>query len=298
MTSISDKFGKASDGVGYVEITTVKTARLAAATTLECFDLSNCNEDTPVYFMTYTKTVDPVTEEVTISNQTGWKALANVSSNTFTNLTLAPGYTDVGNSAGDFVELMPTSQWADDLVDGLLVSLDQDGTLKAGAVDNAAALASNVVTTAKIADSAVTSEKLNTTVAFSAISSQSIATGTQTTVTSFTELADTGSNFAGGKFTAPYDGIYNISGHAQFSDVGADNRVIAWLYFRTSAGVTKHIYRVEGVGRSGTHDTGVAINVTYPMDATDYVELQVFQESGQARTLQATTFSGFLVGRT
>lgn len=146
--------------------------------------------------------------------------------------------------------------------------------------------------------SSVGSEKLKTTVAFSAISSQSIATGSPTTVTSFTELADTGSNFASGKFTAPYDGVYNISGHAQFNDIGADNRVIAWLNFRTSGGTTKHIYRVEGVGRSGTHDTGVAINVTYPMNATDYVELQVFQESGGARTLQANTFSGFLVGRT
>jgi hypothetical protein len=43
---------------------------------------------------------------------------------------------------------------------GTLVSLDQDGTLKAGAVDNAAALASNVVTTAKVIDDAITDAKL------------------------------------------------------------------------------------------------------------------------------------------
>jgi H-type lectin domain. len=43
---------------------------------------------------------------------------------------------------------------------GLLVSLDQDGTLRAGAVDNAAALASNVVETAKINDDAVTAAKM------------------------------------------------------------------------------------------------------------------------------------------
>lgn len=46
------------------------------------------------------------------------------------------------------------------LVDGLLISHDQDGTLKAGAVDNAAVLASNVVTTAKILDANVTTAKL------------------------------------------------------------------------------------------------------------------------------------------
>ena len=39
---------------------------------------------------------------------------------------------------------------------GLLVSHDQDGTLKAGAVDNAAVLATDVVETAKIKDGAVT----------------------------------------------------------------------------------------------------------------------------------------------
>ena len=45
---------------------------------------------------------------------------------------------------------------------GLLVSHDQDGTLKAGAVDVAGVLASNVVETAKIKDGAVTPEKLST----------------------------------------------------------------------------------------------------------------------------------------
>lgn len=45
---------------------------------------------------------------------------------------------------------------------GLLVSHDQDGTLKAGAVDVAGVLASNVVETAKIKDGAVTAEKLST----------------------------------------------------------------------------------------------------------------------------------------
>ena len=48
------------------------------------------------------------------------------------------------------------------LIDGILVHADQDGTLKAGAVDNAAVLASDVVTTAKIDDGAVTFGKLDT----------------------------------------------------------------------------------------------------------------------------------------
>lgn len=58
---------------------------------------------------------------------------------------------------------LPVSSSAhNDLIDGLLVSHDQDGTLKAGAVDVAGVLASNVVETAKIKDGAVTPEKLST----------------------------------------------------------------------------------------------------------------------------------------
>ncbi len=43
---------------------------------------------------------------------------------------------------------------------GILVHSDQDGTLKAGSVDNAAVLASDVVTTAKILDANVTTAKI------------------------------------------------------------------------------------------------------------------------------------------
>lgn len=46
------------------------------------------------------------------------------------------------------------------LIDGILVHADQDGTLKAGAVDNAAVLANDVVETAKLADGAVTTAKI------------------------------------------------------------------------------------------------------------------------------------------
>lgn len=59
---------------------------------------------------------------------------------------------------------LPVSSSAhNDLIDGLVVSHDQDGTLKAGAVDNAAVLASNVVETPKIKDGAVTNPKLDIT---------------------------------------------------------------------------------------------------------------------------------------
>ena len=68
---------------------------------------------------------------------------------------------------------------------GLLVSHDQDGTLKAGAVDNAAVLASNVVETAKIKDGAVTPPKVDSPVQYSR---KSYANGSGDYTTSSTTL--------------------------------------------------------------------------------------------------------------
>lgn len=80
------------------------------------------------------------------------------------NLTYVGGDANRNYSAGATTRVYILVSYAREnrLVDGLLVSHDQDGTLKAGAVDNATVLASNVVETAKIKDGAVTPEKLST----------------------------------------------------------------------------------------------------------------------------------------
>ena len=163
MVSISDKFGKASVDGDYAVATTVKTARTAGESVLACFDLSKFSTDAPVFFITYKKTSNPLTGEVTVTEQTSWKGVVNPANDTFVNLTLAPGYTDLGNDVGDFVECIPTSYWANQLVDGILEHTNPDGTLKAGSVDTSAVLADNVVATAKIPDGAVTNAKLATT---------------------------------------------------------------------------------------------------------------------------------------
>lgn len=145
MTAITDKFGKASIDTSYALATTVKTARTEGETVLACYDLSRFAPDTPVFFVTYKKTTDPTTNEVTVTNQTSWKALANPDNNTLTNLTLAPGYEDIGNDIGDYVECIPTSFWGNELVEGLFVSINPDGTLKTSAVEAALGITDNPV---------------------------------------------------------------------------------------------------------------------------------------------------------
>lgn len=91
--------------------------------------------------------------------------------------------TDQNYSAGATTRVyIPVSSSRENrLVQGLTTTIfDQDGTIKAGAVDNAAALASNVVTTAKILDANVTATKLGTGIPVQKVSvvSSSVSTGT------------------------------------------------------------------------------------------------------------------------
>ena len=148
---INDKFKKVSADNSYAVATTVRTARtVGGGTTLEAFDLSKWADQTAVNFLTYRKTTDPVTNVTTVTNRTGWTALVNTGSNTLTNLTIAPGYTDLGHQVGDYIEPVQMSKWANDLVDGILVSHNQDGTLK-----------NNSVTTAAIQNGAVKAQNVD-----------------------------------------------------------------------------------------------------------------------------------------
>ena len=160
MPSIADKFGKASIDTDYAIATTVENVRAPGATVLEAIDVSKFPDDTPAFFVTYQKTTNPTTGEVTVSNLVSWKGLVNVGANTITNLTLAPGYVDDGNEEGDFIEMIPTSYWNTELIDGLLTSLNPDGTIKNDAVGTAQ-IAASAVDTAELADSAVETAKIN-----------------------------------------------------------------------------------------------------------------------------------------
>lgn len=143
MVAITDKFGKASVDTNYAVATTVKTTRTVGATVLEAYDLSKFSPSTPVFFVTYKKTTDPVTGVTSVTNLVSWKAIVNVGANTLTNLTLAPGYSDTGNAVGDFIECIPTSFWENSLMDGIFVGHNPDGTLKTQAVLDALGLSSN-----------------------------------------------------------------------------------------------------------------------------------------------------------
>lgn len=84
--------------------------------------------------------------------------------------------TNQAHSGGATVVDYATATHISMMTKGILVHADQDGTLKAGAVDNAAVLASDVVTTPKILDANVTTAKI----ADNAVTTAKIADGSVT----------------------------------------------------------------------------------------------------------------------
>jgi len=93
---------------------------------------------------------------------TEWNAI--VTSATSLTLDPTPAYGSdqvyaAGSSTQVYISVAANAH--NQMVDGLLVAHDQDGTLKAGAVDNVAVLADDVVETAKIKDKAATLAKIN-----------------------------------------------------------------------------------------------------------------------------------------
>lgn len=94
---------------------------------------------------------------------TEWNAV--VASSTAITIEAVPVYgTDQVYPAGSLTQvfLMVSSSLHNQMVDGLLVSHDQDGKLKAGAISNSNMLANNTVTTPAITDASVTAEKITT----------------------------------------------------------------------------------------------------------------------------------------
>lgn len=124
MPNITDLFSKAADdSKSYPVVATVSEAREVGGKTLKLDSLAGWNTTTPVHFMSYSKK-DGV---IDLASQSDWKGL--VVDNTITQLTLTRGV-DNGHKVGDQIVLNPTLGWLDDLIGGLGVTLNPDGSLK------------------------------------------------------------------------------------------------------------------------------------------------------------------------
>lgn len=159
------------------------------------------------------------------SKKQAFTGTIDISGVQITNVVWTSG-TNQSHQAGATVVDYATATHIAMMTKGLLVSHDQDGTLKSGAVDVAAVLASNVVTTDKILNANVTSAKLVE--AFARGRYQNLTTNTtQTGLTiqhgfSFINNDGTAASLKAITFPVAFTTIYNVFVTLQGSKAGSD----------------------------------------------------------------------------
>ena len=121
--SASDKFQLISASGTVPNVPRVTATRSAAGTSLT---VDNCNWDTTTgkIFSTYQVNTSG---DVVAGTQTIWKGVVN-SSTSIGSLTRLAGASDTGNAIGDYVEIIPDSEWVNMLISGILTQHNQDGT--------------------------------------------------------------------------------------------------------------------------------------------------------------------------
>ena len=185
MVLITDKFHKASNGTR-AEATTLTAQKGLGASSISTAALNGWPTDTPVDFQIYNTDTQ---NNIVPGSQSDWVGI--VSGTTITQIQLTGG-SDSIYSIGAIVVALPTANWADSMVEGILTHADPDGTLKAGSVDSTAVLADNVVTSAKIADGTISStDYADNSVTASKLATNAITLGYTQITSSFTTASAT-----------------------------------------------------------------------------------------------------------
>jgi len=299
---ITDLLTQATNGTRPVP-TTLTAIRAIGATSISCGALTGWPTATAVHFVIYT--TDTSGNKVA-GSQLDCKGI--VSGTTITNIVYYAG-NDAGNSIGAIVEAGPTAMWANDLQAWGAVHADQDGTLTAGAVDNAAVLAANVVTTAAIAANSVVTasiaagiqlpDKMKNPYKFSVYCNAAINSGNGAfALTKFdTKLFDTGANYSTstGLFTAPIAGFYLFS---WLVEVEAPNNQLITSLYKNGADYT----RAPNFNITNTNATSSGITKLLQLAANDTIGIYTYCDTTRVISVGSsptkTNFDGFLVSAT
>lgn len=239
---------RASDGTGSASAATVTASRSPGATTLQV----NTVDNIPAYFSGAMGTphtfTDPVTSETitVISEATCVEFQGHVSSTNLEIDSIDSGFTDLGSSVGDVVIIKPTTGWANNVADILDVSHDDDGTLKTGAV-----------TTAKIADDAVTAAKLAAGAAVQVAYTETGAVATGTTLMFYDDTipqSNEGDQYMTLSFTPKSaTNILKIEVLGYFAHSVATSRIIGALFIDSGADAVAAAETFEGGTAGATH---------------------------------------------
>lgn len=114
MASATDKFKKASNG-GIPVVATVQAPRTTGVSTLNVDTQQFWPTTTGVAFMTYKVNANNVKIP---GSQVDWVGVSN-GTNTVSGMVRVGGASDTGSAIGDKVQMGPTAQWGEDVIDGL-----------------------------------------------------------------------------------------------------------------------------------------------------------------------------------
>lgn len=314
MASITDKFPEATSG------TRPSPASLTAQKgigdgTITVDSTAGWATNTATHFIIYQ--IDTSGNRVA-GTQTDWKGIVT-SGTAVGTLTLKAG-TDQVYPIGSAVIAAPTAAWADDVVEGISVHTNQDGTLKTDSVgtsqiaDDAVTtvkIPDNAVTTAKIPDDAITSAKLvgidksNLTTdsnpyKFMAYRSSAFTWGNNVFayLTCNAEIFDTNSNYdtSTGRYTAPVDGYYYITAIARGNTKSGSGMYVG--IYRSGAELYLGGFQIP-VGYTGAFGTSCSAEGIVYMTAGQYVQMGTYGAANTGHTgYNATRFGGYLISRT
>lgn len=122
--SVNDYFQKLGGASSLVNTPKVTATRSAAGTTLT---VDNCNWDTTTGKRFATFQVD-TSGNVVSGTEIIWKGVVT-GTTSIGSMARVSGASDTGNAIGDYVMLLPASDWANQLVAGILTHAKQDGTM-------------------------------------------------------------------------------------------------------------------------------------------------------------------------
>lgn len=306
VNSVVSHFPSAENGFS----TTTSSSTSPGAVTVELNSVTGYDNGEVVVF---------VIEPTSASAKQTFTGVVDVSGVQITDVVWTAGSNQVHNS-GSVVVDFATATHISMISKGLVVQHKQDGThantITTNTInENTAAngvtvdglnikdsklVTADSVVTANITDRNVTSEKLETTVAFSAYMSAltTMGVGAYTKGAYNTESYDIGEDYDTTlyRFVAPYKGVYAFS--AQTTFVSGNERGFIAFYKNGS-----QVARGHDIDAAGVAGVGIAVAAGYTelqLNATDYVEVFIYTDDGLATGSGDTNtkFAGHLIGRT
>lgn len=176
MAAITDKFSKVINGTTRPVATTLASQKVSGATSATLVATTGWDTGTAVHGIMYRTNASNVKIN---GSQIDWKA--TISGTTLNNFTVTAGSDDT-YEVGTVVMLSPTAAWGDDLVTGLLVEHNQDGTHSAVTATSVTASAvvqgASVISTGDIQHRSVSLETIRGELLRDYVASGCVITGT------------------------------------------------------------------------------------------------------------------------